>query len=285
MTVLFGLVRRTWLVALVAVIACAVFAAHAVAALGEASYLAPVGHGDGPPRSVPTTARPPKPDGASFVARNMFCSTCAPVGPGPGSTDFVPAAVLIATSLGEDPRATIRVPGSEVQGSFGIGDAVPGVGTIATIGWVTVEIVDADGRHGVLSLVAAGAATPVATREAAENPWADRVHRIDDHTYEVDRSLVRELVSGAARPGGTRVLAVTGADGKLAGLRIAGAGTSSLAAALGLRNADVISEINGAHIESANTLLDLYAKLDQLNVVELDGTRAAKPLALTLHLR
>jgi S1-C subfamily serine protease len=56
-------------------------------------------------------------------------------------------------------------------------------------------------------------------------------------------------------------------------------------AALGMRNADTITEINGAKITSANTLLDVLAKLDQLNVVEVDGTRGGKPLGITLRLR
>jgi len=279
-----GLVRRSWFVAVVAIITCAAFAAHAVAALVEARYLGPSATGAPPPARGPELPRArPKPDGQSFVERDMFCSTCSTAFE-PGSTDaFVPAAILIATTLGNEPRATVRVPGSEVQGSWGIGELIPGVGTIADIGWVSVEIVDATGRHGHLSLVdRAIAKQPVVYAPAS--PWADRVRKIDDHTYEVDRSLVRELVSGAVRPGSTRATAVS-EGGKLVGLRILGAGESSLGGALGLHNGDVLSELNGKHIESANTLLELYGQLDQLNVVEIDGTRGGKALALTLRLR
>jgi S1-C subfamily serine protease len=92
-------------------------------------------------------------------------------------------------------------------------------------------------------------------------------------------------VSGAVRPGGARILPVTDGAGQLAGLRIAGAGAGSIAAAIGLRNGDVLAEINGKHIESANTLIDVYGRLDELNTVELDGTRGKQPLALTLRLR
>jgi hypothetical protein len=283
---LAGFLRRTWLVGLVAVVVCAAFAARAVAAFVEASYLVPNATGAPPPTRVQEThATHPLPDGRGFVERNMFCSTCASSAE-PGPTDaFVPAAILIATSLGAVPLATVRVPGSEVQGSFAVGDAIPGVGTVAAIDWVSIDVIDERGRRGRLSLVATGSAKPERAPEAAATPWADRVRKIDDTTYEVERSLVRELVSGAARPGGTRVIPITGDGGKLAGLRIAGAGPDSLAAALGLRNSDVLRDVNGAHIESANTLLDLYSKLDQLNVVEIDGTRAGRPLTLTLRLR
>ena len=38
-------------------------------------------------------------------------------------------------------------------------------------------------------------------------------------------------------------------------------------------------------IKNVQQLLDLYAKLDNISAVELSGTRAGKPLKLTLRLR
>ncbi len=215
----------------------------------------------------------------------MFCSTCtAPAEPGP-TDSFTPDAVLVATSIGLESRASLRTP--NVLGSFGIGDDVPGIGTVREIGFTYVELVDASGRHGRVTFDATGggpgsAATPPA---AAPDPWDGRLKKIDDHTFEVDRSLVRELVSGAARPGAVRITPIPGDNGQLAGLRFSGVRAGSLPAALGIQNGDTISEINGNKITSANTLLDVLAKLDQLNVVEVDGTRAGKPLGITLRLR
>jgi S1-C subfamily serine protease len=59
----------------------------------------------------------------------------------------------------------------------------------------------------------------------------------------------------------------------------------SLAGSLGLKNADTLTEINGTKITNANVLLDVLAKLDTLNVVEVDGTRGGKPLGITLRLK
>lgn len=284
-----ALLRRTWLVALVTVVVCAGFAARAVAALVEASYLDPAARADrlAAPVRVATPVRK-APDGGLLVARNMFCSTCDAVPGGLSPVDvFVPGAVLIATSVGLESRATLRVPGSEVAGSFGVGDAIPGVGRIDRIGWVSVDIVDAAGRRGTISLVpaagrgGAGAATPDVAA-AADDPWAGRIKKLD-HTFEVERGLVRELVSGAVKPGSVRILPVTD-GGKLVGLRLYGASTGSVASALGLHNGDVLAQVNNVQIESANTLLDFYGKLDQLNVVELGGTRGGKPLGITLRL-
>jgi membrane-associated protease RseP (regulator of RpoE activity) len=216
----------------------------------------------------------------------MFCSTCTPSTPaGPGD-DFTPDAALVATSVGLEPIATLRT--KTVSGNFGVGDAVPGVGTIAKIGFTFVELVDADGRHGRVTLQGGGdagsAATPPAAAAAAD-PWEGRLKKIDDHTFEVDRSLVRDLVSGQAKAGSARVIPIPGENGQLAGLRMTGVREGSLAGALGMKNADTLTEINGTKIANANVLLDVLGKLDTLNVVEVDGTRGGKPLGITLRLR
>jgi len=284
-TLVAVLTRRTGLVVLAAVAVCAALAAHAVAALTEAMYLAPADRAGTPPLVPPPAApkaRTP-PDGAALVERNMFCSTCTtPAGPGP-TDSFTPDAVLVATSIGLEPRATLRTPA--VLGSFGIGDRVPGVGAVRDIRFTYVELVDAEGRHGRVTLDTASAGPAPPPAPAAPDPWEGRLVKIDDHTFEVDRSLVRELVGGTAKAGPVRISPVTGDHGQLAGLRFGYVREGTLPAALGMKNGDVISEINGARITSANTLLDVIAKLDQLNVVEVDGTRAGKPLGISLRLK
>src|SRR5690606_25847965 len=105
-----------------------------------------------------------------------------------------------------------------------------------------------------------------------------------EHTFEVDRSLVRDLVGGSVGAAGARIAPIT-KNGKLEGLRLFGVRPSSIAGALGLKNGDVLEAVNNQKIESANTLLGLYSQLDQLGTVELAGTRGGKPLTLTLRLR
>lgn len=277
------LTRRTWLVSLVAVTACAAFAAHAVAALAEAMYLAPAAHAGVAPLMPAVIAPKPhtRPDGSALVVRNMFCSTCAPVA-GPDPTDsFTPDATLIATAIGLTPTCTLRT--GFVFGTFTEGEAVPGIGTLEHVSFSYCDFTDGT-RHGRLTFGGEPVAA-AATAAPAADPWEGRLKKIDDHTYEVDRSLVRELVSGAAKPGAVRIVPIPGDNGQLAGLRFGGVREGSLPAALGIKNGDLISEINGAHIANANVLLDVLGKLDQLNVVEVDGTRAGKPLGITLRLR
>lgn len=297
-TLASGLLRRTWLVALVAVIVCSAFAARAVAALVEADYLAPDPHGT-PPHPADARPSPPtrtRPDASGLVARNMFCSTCAPEpdpgrGPGPAKASYSgKPAVLIATGVGKDSWATVRVLETEIQGSFSLGDTIPGVGTIDRIGGVSIDVLDSAGHRGTLSLRETAAATavsqaPVAEAPpAADDPFAQRVRQIDEHTYEVDRSLVRELVTGAAKPGAMRMTPIV-KNGEVQGVRVFGVKPGSAAFAIGMKNGDQITAIDNDPIKNAQQLLDLYAKLDNLTGVELQGTRAGKPLVIGLRLR
>ena len=286
------LLRRTWLVAVVTVALCAVLAAHAVAAFVEADYLAPPPHHAGillPRDKVAADTTRKRPDATGLVDRNMFCSTCGPiVGSGPTEATYSGTpATLIATSVGNDARATVRVPSTEVQGSWGIGESIPGVGMVDRIGYTSIDVIDATGKRGKLSLIGlatpageAGAATPAAPQSA----WADRVHQVAEGAYEVDRSLVKELVTGATKASGVRALPAM-KNGEIVGLRFAGVTSSSMAAAIGLKSGDVMSAIDGVEIKTVQALIDVYARLDQLSQVELAGTRGGKALAIKLYLR
>jgi hypothetical protein len=301
LVLLRALVRRTWLIAAITIVCCAAFAARAATAVVDADYLLPmVAPGPRaaapPPAPVPAAIRPRlRPD--PFADRNPFCSTCTP-GSSDGPVDVLTlqAAQLIAIDVGLEARATVRVVASEVQGSWGTGDAIPGLGRIDRIGLTWVEIVDNGGRHGRLSLrdPAAGQSgaglRPVPVPGSASDcgaagaAWADRVRRFDEQNYEVERELVRELVTGVSKAGGVRPVPVM-EGGEIRGIRLLGVRPCTIATALGLLSGDLLSAIDGAPLRNAQQLFDLYAKLDQVSVVELSGTRGGKPLVRTLRLR
>jgi type II secretory pathway component PulC len=291
---LVDLVTKTWVLVTVTVIICAAFLAKAASSLIEAEALP-----DAPASIVPVVARkepilaaPAKLDGTK-ITRNIFCSTCEPtvVGDtGPARYSGEPA-VLIATMIGPDPRATVRVLASEAQGSWGIGERIPGVGMIDRIGNTSIDVVDVSGHRGTISMLdsqaegqpkRASAATPAPAAPA--DPFSERVRKISESEYEVDRQLVRDLVTGSSKAGGVRPIPVMKGN-EVQGIRMAGVRGGSVAAALGLKSNDVIAAIDGDPIKNVQQLLELYAKLDNINAVELTGTRSGKPLALTLRLR
>ncbi len=288
------LVTRTWVIAIVTIVICAVFLAKAASSIIAAQTLeeAPASV---VPTNVPRVASAPvrqKLDGTK-IDRNIFCSTCEPtvIVNGPKQYAGEPA-VLIATMMGPDPRATVRVLASEAQGSWGIGERIPGVGMIDRIGSTSIDVLDVGGNRGTISMLDSHQAGGSPTRTdaatsapaAPADPFAERVRKIAENDYEVERSLVRELVSGTSKPGGVRAVPQMKGN-EVQGIRMVGVRGGSVAAALGLKSNDVIAAIDGEQIKNVQQLLDLYAKLDQVSAVELSGTRSGKPLTLTLRLR
>jgi S1-C subfamily serine protease len=225
----------------------------------------------------------------------MFCSSCGLRDPssatGETGLTLQSLAVLIETSVGDERRATIRVLATEVQGSWGLGEAIPGLGQLDRIAPTWIELVDLAGRRGRLSLrldssgaAGDGPGTAMPASQPAANPWAARIHAIDGQHYEVDRDLIRELVTGVAKADGVRPVPILD-HGEIKGLRLLGVSPSSIPAALGLRSGDTLTAIDGAPIKNLQQLIDLYAGLAQVSSVELSGTHGSAPLVRTLHLR
>jgi general secretion pathway protein C len=207
--VVAGFLHRTWLVALASVLVCASFAARAVAALSETSLAPDAAAATRPVAPAPARApAPPRPlkNGDVIADRNIFCSSCAPAAkaaPGGGTYQGHPA-VLIATSIGPEPRATVRVVPTEVQGSWGVGEDIPGVGRLEEIYPTSIEVADGSGNTKLISLIDAvagpGAATPKdSPPPPASGPWAGRITKLGEGQYEIERALIRELVSSGGK--------------------------------------------------------------------------------------
>jgi membrane-associated protease RseP (regulator of RpoE activity) len=270
-----------------AVVVCAGFAARAVSAVVAAQVAVEPAPPPLRPRPAPAVV-PPHRDGDQLVDRNIFCSSCRP-GAAPGDAiRGLPGneATLIATGLGRDSSATLVVVATAVQGAWGIGDAIPGLGRLAHIAPTWIEIIDAGGHPARLSLrnAAADRGPDTAMPGPRSAAWTERLRALDEQTYEVDRSLIRELASGTTRPGAVRPVPVF-EHGELLGIRLFGVGPDSLAAALRLRTGDTLTAIDGAPIKSLQQLLDLYAGLDQRTSLEVSVLRSGQPLVRVLRLR
>ncbi len=267
----------------VTVVSSGWFAARALAHVGEGAVFddrRPAGE----PRPVRAATLAPAPaaparDASLLVTRNMFCSTCPPPGEvggpaAPGVSHAVPR--LIATHVGEDAWVTIDDPASGVAGLFRLGRTLPGGGVIEDIerGAMTVRFPDDTTQRVALASSGPaskpeGAVTGVAPAKGA---WDDRVRAIGDNRWEVDRTMIRELVQAGTGTGGAvkgvRIQPVS-KDGKLAGVRVAQARKGSLADALGLMPGDVIETVDGKPVDSIERMMELYGRLDQTRRVDL----------------
>lgn len=300
-------VLQAWsgpLLVVVTVIACAWFAARLVAHVGEAAAFddrRPAAPAPVAPRPAPAQLAVPAGDdggAAALVSRNMFCSTCAPAAAEPGD-GVAPAggahAVprLIATSVGvRESWATIDDAAAGVSGMFALGARLPGGGVIETIerGAITVRFPDNAVERVPLATAGAGKPPLVAGKPAPaakDAPFADRVRAAGPNRWEVDRTLIRDLVQAGTGQGGAAKgvrLTPVNKDGNLAGLRVAGAREGSLARVLGLQPGDVIEAVDGRAIDSLEKLMDLYGRLDSTRKVELGIKRKGAPQTLTYDL-
>jgi general secretion pathway protein C len=284
-------VHRSWIVGALCVVVCASFAARAAAQVIEASYFAE------PTAASPRTTVAPPPavsprgvEAKTLTDRNPFCSDCGPA-PSAGDpttvSEGVPATtrplVLVATMRGPTSFATIRNTETGAQGAYTTGSRIPGAGAAEKITASYVWLRTETGLERV-DLLTVAAAPPEATTPApAPDAWADRVKKIDDSTYDVDRTLVRELMTANGKTPGVRVMPVM-KDGKLRGIRVSQARKDSLATAIGLRTGDVIEAIDGKSLDTADAALEAMGSLERAPSVRVSLSRAGKPVELDYKL-
>ncbi len=286
----------------IAVVLCGWFGSRAVAAWRPAEAEAARAE----PASRIATALPAAPrhvssapDRAALVTRNMFCSSCvlsAELEPGAAPASGVAHTLprVIATHVGAagEGWATLEIGG--MAGGFTVGATLPGGGVIERIERGAVIVAFADGTERVplaTDAKLAGATKHPGTGEPAQSakadPWADRIRVVGEHRWEVDRTLIRELVqagtSGNPAARGVRLQPVS-KDGKLAGVRVTASRTGSLSAALGLATGDVIEAIDGQPIDSPQVLMKMYDRLADLRRVDLGVRRKNAAVTLTYDL-
>jgi general secretion pathway protein C len=301
--------RYFWVLGAFVVFVCAVFAAKATSHIVEAKYL---GDSSKTPRVaavVPSPTQPKKEsrskDGATFAARNMFCSECTPppavanADPSQIQTTSLPL-VLLATMVStksNDSYATIINTENQKQGAYAVGDKVPGAsGPVKEIHY---KYIDFENNGRVERLVLAGATPPVvAAAPVAEQPAAtgepqddlqasidNGIKKIDENNYEIDKSLVdKVLANPMAVAKGARVVPAV-KNGKPDGFKLYAIRPSSVYAKLGLTNGDTLQSINGFELTSADKALEVYTKLREATQLEVEVTRRGKPMTLKYSIR
>jgi len=299
--------RYFWVVTVVTVVICSVFAAKATGSILTAKFL-----GDSPkaPKITPmarpdVVAKPTRSkDGTQLASRNMFCSECtpavaaAPTDPSQIAQTTLPL-VLLATNVSNDPKqsyASVINTESQKQGAYGIDDQLPGAsGKIKTIGYKFVDF-ENGGRIERISLAGtpmpttpvATAPTPAPSDENKDDLQAsidNGIKKIDDNTFEIDKSLVEKvLLNPMAVAKGARVVPAM-KNGKPEGFKLYAIRPTSVYSKLGLTNGDTLTSINGFELTSADKALEVYTKLREATSLELDVTRRGKPVTLKYTIR
>jgi general secretion pathway protein C len=302
-----------WMAGVIAVILCSALAASAVGHVIEATALA---DSDKPPPrpaarpmvGIAEEERGPSKSGDALAERNMFCSTCLP--PEPAATE-VAAPVdpnnppitslplrLLATNVAIDPSrsfATILNTSNEKQGAYWIGNEIPGAGPVTRILGKYVDFENsASHRLERISLLSGDVPhTPVAAPAPAEpemDPRANRdellaavdagVRKLDDTTYEVDRSLVEKVLANpTAVARGARIVPSV-KNGQPNGFKLYAIRPSSVYAKIGLMNGDTLHAVNGFELNSMDKALEVYTKVRESSSLSVSITRRGKPVTL-----
>ncbi len=302
--------RYFWVLGAAVVLVCSVFAAKATSHVIEAKFLGdssktPKVHAVVPSPSAPVKATRSK-DGDPLASRNMFCSECTPaVAAAPTSNDpsqiqttSLPL-VLLATMVSakdSDSYATIVNTENLKQGAFSVGDPVPGAS--GKLKEIRFKYIDFENNGHTERLILAGATAPISAPVAvAETPPSDGggdelqaaidngVKKIDDTTYEIDKSLVEKaLANPMALAKGARIVPAV-KNGKPDGFKLYAIRPSSVYAKLGLTNGDTLQSINGFEMTSADKALEVYTKLREATQLEVEITRRGKQMTLKYSIR
>ena len=297
--------RYFWVLGGAVVMVCSVFAAKATSHILEAKYLGDPDHAPHvtPMMTMPTAPKPTKTkDGGPLATRNIFCSECTPAvavastNPNDIQNTTLPL-ILLATNVGATPAgsyATIINTENQRQGSFGVGDLIPGAtGKLKEIHFKYVDFENGghierlvlQGQQAPATPPPVAAAEPTGEGDDLQASIDSGIKKIDDNTYEIDKSLVDKVLAnpmGVAK--GARVVPAV-QNGKPNGFKLYAIRPSSVYAKLGLTNGDTLSAINGMELTTADKALEVYTKLREATSLEVEIQRRGKPMTLKYSIR
>jgi hypothetical protein len=231
---------------------------------------------------------------ATVVARNMFCSDCAPRVDQPDTTGGTAEAALnldglrlIATLVSEEDDAwsfaAIREQATGEIGLFGVGSELPGGGTVTSVEERQVAV-----QHGAatglitlqpLAASASSGSAPTAARpRTLLSDLAAGVRKVGDGHYVIRRRLLQDLMARSPEVARwARIVPRTNSAGKPAGFALHRIHPRSIYALLGLKNGDAIRAVNGRPL-TPEAALALYSRLQSASHFTVSLERRGKTL-------
>ncbi len=305
--------KYAWVVSVLVVMLCAVFAAKAMNHVVAARYLSEVS--EPPPRKTKVSSSKSEAArskvGAPFAKRNMFCHTCEPPLPeeGTGDTatgDGTPITSLplhlVATNVSLDPKnsfATIENTSSNKRGYYAEGDEMPDAGKVVSIRGRYMDFRNKSSRRlervELLSEKAASKpkTTPFKTTKRSSSKPKNELEKLVDEgvkktgdtSWDIEGSLVAKVLENPASVGRGARIVPSIRNGKPNGFKLYAIRPNSVFAKIGLKNGDTIQAVNGFELTTLDAAFEVYTKVKDANSIALKITRRGKPVNHSYSIR
>lgn len=139
------------------------------------------------------------------------------------------------------------------------------------------------------------AATPAAAPEppkpagsgppALDPAIASKIHKVSDTEFNIDRSVVDQILENQAELMKSARIVPEQKDGKVVGVRLFGIRPDTLLGQLGLQNGDRLETLNGFNMASPEKALEAYARLRTASALNVKVNRRGAPVSIDLHIK
>ena len=114
---------------------------------------------------------------------------------------------------------------------------------------------------------------------------ADKINKVTDTEFNIDRSVVDNVLENQAQLMRSARIVPEQKDGKVVGIRLFGIRPDTLLGTLGLQNGDRLEQINGFDMGSPEKALEAYARLRTADKLTVNITRRGKPMTLDFNIK
>lgn len=238
-----------------------------------------------PPPPIPNQSTKPRSYYALIERRDIFNSAKPEEAPKPvetpGPTQLRLKLWGVALQEGSDSYCVIEDEKKRSQGVYKIDDEVPGGATVKEVEWDHVVLLNG-GQEEVLELqdsskptsgVAAAVRGIASRRTSSPNSAVTGVRMVSEDEYVVDRSEVDNALENMSQLF-TQIRAVPHFEGgESTGFRLFAIRRGSLFDKIGLKNGDIIRNINGQPMNDPTKALALLEELRNVSDLTVQVTR------------
>ena len=172
--------------------------------------------------------------------------------------------------------------------------------TVEHIGWDRVWLTSGSSRCQLqMGSKTAAAPSPTPSEPSAAAPTtskargrgalpqeiAQRIQRVGETEFNVDRSAVDMIIEQQATLMRSARITPEKRDGQVIGFKLARVQGGSLLDTLGLKNGDVLKSINGFEMSDPQKALEAYARLRAADRLSVAVERGGKPMNLDINIR